>query len=185
MVAGHTCECKTVTFLGFVAEHVLVRACSCLSVVRMFAARQAMMCARFHEDGGTDKAVVGDAKPHLLSTACRLGLANKFSPCLDHCLALIIALTPLLPHRLPHRLGLLGCTVTVRSAVRIVFVVGLGVPGGRGRAVWAREGKNEPEPSEAEHTAEAPGQDGPVRDRDTEAAAIADLGYFARDELAW
>ena len=98
MVAGHTCERKTVTFLGFVAEHVLVRACSCLSVVRMFAARQAMTCARFHEDGGTDKAVVGDAKPHLLSTACRLGLANKFSPSLDHLLALIIALSPLLAH---------------------------------------------------------------------------------------
>ena len=101
MVAGHTCERKTVTFLGFVAEHVLVRACSCLSVVRMFAARQAMTCARFHEDGGTDKAVVGDAKPHLLSTACRLGLANKFSPCLDHCLALIKLVSSRKDH--PHR----------------------------------------------------------------------------------
>ena len=108
-----------------------------------------MTCARFHEDGGTDKALVGDAKPHLLSTACRLGLANKFSPCLDHCLALIIALSPLLPHCVvPHRLGLSGCTVTMRSAVRVVFVVGLGIPDGRGRAVWARAGTNEPEHSE-------------------------------------
>ena len=55
----------------------------------------------FHMDGGTDEAVVTARQKkslHLLATACRLGLANKFSPSLDHLLALIIALSPLLAH---------------------------------------------------------------------------------------
>ena len=82
----------------------------------------------------------------LLSACAQPQLARALSFSLSHMHTGIRAHKHSDSGRVFH-LGLSGCTVILRSAARVIVVVGPGVLGGRGRATWAHEGTHEPKPS--------------------------------------